>query len=141
MALSILQGNLFSCNSIPQNDEFSRDYVCGSQNLNDSLFRVWGYISHHGGGGGGTFMLGALDQWEASPAPAFGGSAFEGIIAVDLPEDLGYAWLERLVFPSRPEDRIVECRFSASHAECNTVACCGSCWQFGIVYCEGIGFG
>jgi hypothetical protein len=37
-SLSILQGNLFSCNSIPENDEYSRDYVCGSRNLNDSLF-------------------------------------------------------------------------------------------------------
>jgi hypothetical protein len=37
-SLSILRGNMFSCNSIPDNDENSRDYVCGSQNLNDSLF-------------------------------------------------------------------------------------------------------
>ena len=37
-SLSILRGNLFACNSIPQNDEYWRDYVCGSRNLNDSLF-------------------------------------------------------------------------------------------------------
>jgi hypothetical protein len=37
-SLSILQGNLFGCNSIPDNDEFSRHYVCGSSNLNDSLY-------------------------------------------------------------------------------------------------------
>lgn len=36
-SLSILRGNLFSCNSVPENDDFSRDYVCGSRNLNDSL--------------------------------------------------------------------------------------------------------
>ena len=29
---------MFSCNSVPENDDFSRDYVCGSRNLNDSLF-------------------------------------------------------------------------------------------------------
>jgi len=37
-SLSVLHGNLFACNSIPQNDEYSYDYVCGSRNLNDSLF-------------------------------------------------------------------------------------------------------
>ena len=37
-SVSILRGNLFACNSIPRNDEFSRDYVCGSRILNDSLF-------------------------------------------------------------------------------------------------------
>ena len=37
-SLSVLHGNLFACNSIPQNDADSRDYVCGSRNLNDSLF-------------------------------------------------------------------------------------------------------
>jgi hypothetical protein len=36
-SLSILRGNIFSCNSVPENDDFSRDYVCGSRNLNDSL--------------------------------------------------------------------------------------------------------
>jgi hypothetical protein len=36
-SLSILRGNMFSCNSVPENDEYSRDYVCGSRNLNDSL--------------------------------------------------------------------------------------------------------
>ena len=45
-SLSILRGNLFSCNSIPGNDEFSRDYVCGSLNLNDSLFV---FVSAFGG--------------------------------------------------------------------------------------------
>jgi len=28
---------MFSCNTIPDNDDYSRDYVCGSRNLNDSL--------------------------------------------------------------------------------------------------------
>lgn len=37
-SLSILEGNMFSCNSIPNNDDFSREYVCGSQEFNDSLF-------------------------------------------------------------------------------------------------------
>jgi hypothetical protein len=37
-SLSVLRGNLFSCNSIPENDEYSRDYVCGSRNLNGALF-------------------------------------------------------------------------------------------------------
>ena len=38
--LNVLRGNLFSCNTIPDSDEYSRDYVCGSQNLNDSLLVV-----------------------------------------------------------------------------------------------------
>jgi hypothetical protein len=37
-SLSVLRGNLFSCNNIPENDEYSRDYVCGSRNLNGALF-------------------------------------------------------------------------------------------------------
>jgi hypothetical protein len=37
-SLSILRGNMFSCNSIPANDNFSDDYICGSDDLNVSLF-------------------------------------------------------------------------------------------------------
>ena len=37
-SLSVLHGNLFGCNSIPENDAYSRDYVYGSRNLNYSLF-------------------------------------------------------------------------------------------------------
>jgi hypothetical protein len=36
-SLTILRGNMFSCISVPDNDDYSRDYVCGSRNLNDSL--------------------------------------------------------------------------------------------------------
>ena len=35
--LNILRGNLFSCDTIPKNDEFVDDYVCGSEDLNESL--------------------------------------------------------------------------------------------------------
>ena len=35
--VKILKGNIFSCNSIPENDENSQEYVCGSRNLNSSL--------------------------------------------------------------------------------------------------------
>ena len=38
ITLRILKGNLFSCNTIPDNDEYSRDYVCGSRNWNSSLY-------------------------------------------------------------------------------------------------------
>mgnify|MGYP003385489684 FL=1 len=37
-SLSVLRGNMFACNTIPQNDAYSRDYECGSQNLNYALF-------------------------------------------------------------------------------------------------------
>ena len=37
-SVNVLRGNLFSCNSIPESDAYSRDYVCGSRNLNDSLY-------------------------------------------------------------------------------------------------------
>jgi hypothetical protein len=37
-SLNILRGNMFSCNAIPTTDEYSRDYVCGSRNLDDSLY-------------------------------------------------------------------------------------------------------
>ena len=37
-SMHILRGNLFACQSVPENDEYSRDYVCGSRNLNTSLF-------------------------------------------------------------------------------------------------------
>jgi hypothetical protein len=36
--LNILKGNMFSCDSIPNNDEHVDDYVCGSDTLNDSLY-------------------------------------------------------------------------------------------------------
>ena len=36
-SLNILRGNMFSCNTIPENDSYSRDYVCGSLHLNYSL--------------------------------------------------------------------------------------------------------
>ena len=37
-SLNILRGNMFSCLSVPDNDDYSQDYVCGSLMLNDSLF-------------------------------------------------------------------------------------------------------
>mmetsp|Transcript_28450 Transcript_28450/g.48093 ORF Transcript_28450/g.48093 Transcript_28450/m.48093 type:complete len:442 (-) Transcript_28450:2546-3871(-) len=37
-SVNILRGNLFSCNTVPSRDEYSRDYVCGSQNLNVALY-------------------------------------------------------------------------------------------------------
>lgn len=36
-SLKILRGNMFSCNSIPDNDAYSSDYVCGSLHLNYSF--------------------------------------------------------------------------------------------------------
>lgn len=36
--LNILRGNMFSCDSIPSNDEFEKDYTCGSEDLNESLY-------------------------------------------------------------------------------------------------------
>jgi hypothetical protein len=37
-SLRVLRGNMFSCNTIPDTDEYSHDYVCGSLHLNYSLF-------------------------------------------------------------------------------------------------------
>jgi hypothetical protein len=37
-SIAVLRGNMFSCNSIPQNDNFVNDYICGSENLNESLY-------------------------------------------------------------------------------------------------------
>ena len=36
-SLRILRGNMFSCNTIPDSDEYSRDYVCGSLHLDYSI--------------------------------------------------------------------------------------------------------
>ena len=36
--LNILRGNIFSCDSIPENDEYVNDYICGSEDLNESLY-------------------------------------------------------------------------------------------------------
>lgn len=36
--MNVLRGNMFSCDSIPANDEHSSDYICGSENLNESLY-------------------------------------------------------------------------------------------------------
>ena len=36
-SLNILRGNLFSCLSVPGNDIYSKDYICGSRNLNEAL--------------------------------------------------------------------------------------------------------
>lgn len=36
-SLSVLRGNMFSCNTIPSRDTYSSDYVCGSQHLNYAL--------------------------------------------------------------------------------------------------------
>jgi hypothetical protein len=35
--LSILRGNVFSCDTIPENDEFANDYGCGSSAMNESV--------------------------------------------------------------------------------------------------------
>jgi hypothetical protein len=35
--LKILRGNMFSCDSIPENDDFAIDYICGSEDLDESL--------------------------------------------------------------------------------------------------------
>jgi hypothetical protein len=35
--LNILKGNMFSCDTIPDNDEYVDDYICGSEDLNESL--------------------------------------------------------------------------------------------------------
>ena len=34
--LKVLRGNMYSCNTIPSNDEFESDYLCGSADLNES---------------------------------------------------------------------------------------------------------
>ena len=36
--LKILRGNMVSCDTIPNNDEFQSDYICGSEDLNESLY-------------------------------------------------------------------------------------------------------
>ena len=35
--LNVLRGNMFSCETIPANDEFENDYICGSSDLDESL--------------------------------------------------------------------------------------------------------
>jgi hypothetical protein len=40
--VSILRGNMFSCNTIPYNDEYAEDYVCGSRNFN---YAMMGFVS------------------------------------------------------------------------------------------------
>lgn len=35
--VNILRGNMFSCETVPANDNFSEDYICGSEDLNESL--------------------------------------------------------------------------------------------------------
>jgi hypothetical protein len=35
--LNILRGNVFSCSTIPENDEYANDYGCGSSSLNESM--------------------------------------------------------------------------------------------------------
>jgi hypothetical protein len=37
-SLSVLRGNMFSCRTVPEIDEYSHDYVCGSRIFNYSLF-------------------------------------------------------------------------------------------------------
>jgi hypothetical protein len=34
--LDVLRGNMISCNTIPSNDDFEADYICGSADLNES---------------------------------------------------------------------------------------------------------
>jgi Leucine-rich repeat (LRR) protein len=36
--LSILRGNMFSCDTIPVSDEFVDDYICGSEDFNEALY-------------------------------------------------------------------------------------------------------
>jgi hypothetical protein len=43
--LEILRGNMFSCDSIPENDEFVEDYICGSESLNESLYVFAGVVA------------------------------------------------------------------------------------------------
>jgi hypothetical protein len=35
--LNMLRGNMFSCDTIPSNDDYVDDYVCGSEDLNEAL--------------------------------------------------------------------------------------------------------
>lgn len=44
-SVRVLNGNIFSCNTIPENDHNSNRYVCGSRNLNLSLFVFVGMFS------------------------------------------------------------------------------------------------
>jgi Leucine-rich repeat (LRR) protein len=41
-SLSVLRGNVFSCSTIPSNDDYTQDYVCGSRNLNYAMI---GFVS------------------------------------------------------------------------------------------------
>jgi hypothetical protein len=36
--LNVLRGNMFSCDTIPDNDQYVNDYTCGSEDLNESLY-------------------------------------------------------------------------------------------------------
>lgn len=38
--VSVVRGNLFSCSSIPSQDEFSEDYTCGSEDMDVSLYII-----------------------------------------------------------------------------------------------------
>jgi hypothetical protein len=46
--LNILRGNMFSCDTIPENDDFVNDYVCGSTDLNESLYVFLSVLSMTG---------------------------------------------------------------------------------------------
>ena len=43
--VSILNGNLFSCSNLPQNDEDRKEYRCGSQELEISFYYWCGFFS------------------------------------------------------------------------------------------------
>jgi Leucine-rich repeat (LRR) protein len=42
--LEILQGNMFGCGHNPTNDEYYREYSCGSSQLDDSIY-LWGVLT------------------------------------------------------------------------------------------------
>ena len=64
-SLSLLRGNMFSCNTIPDNDEYSHDYVCGSLHLNYSLFA---FLSALVGIGCTVLIVVVLFLWRAANA-------------------------------------------------------------------------
>ena len=61
-SLSVLRGNVFSCNTIPSNDEYTEDYVCGSRNLNYAMFVFVSAVAM-------VMLVLILIQWGRMPTP------------------------------------------------------------------------
>jgi hypothetical protein len=72
-SLSVLRGNLFSCNSIPETDKYADDYVCGSRFLNYSMFM---FVSAMGM----VFMVVILVYWAQWSGPKHTRSRYLSIL-------------------------------------------------------------